>query len=181
HFTLFGMSRSNGFEVDSPTPPEADDGRPPRWWFGMLALCAATLAGYLFFPHVMHGQSKAVPPARAAASRTVSVVAAPARMGNIGVYLIGLGTATAINTVTVRSRVDGQLINVAFREGQLVHRGDLLEEIDPRPFQVQLTQAAGQAAKDEATFKNARIDLERYQDLFAKGLIPKQQLDTQAA
>jgi multidrug efflux system membrane fusion protein len=99
----------------------------------------------------------------------------------MGVYLTGLGTATALNTVTVRSRVDGQLINVAFREGQLVQQGDLLAELDPRPFQVQLTQAEGQAAKDDATLKNTQLDLARDEDLFTKGIIPKQMLDTQVS
>jgi multidrug efflux system membrane fusion protein len=111
----------------------------------------------------------------------VPVIAARVRVGDIGVYLTGLGTATALQTVTVRSRVDGQLINVAFHEGQFVPQDDLLAELDPRPFQVQLTEAEGQAAKDEATLKNTQLDLSRYSDLFAKGLIPKQQLDTQAA
>jgi multidrug efflux system membrane fusion protein len=109
----------------------------------------------------------------------VPVVAVHARSGNMGVFLTGLGTATALNTVTVRSRVDGQLINVAFREGQVVHQGDLLAELDPRPFQVQLTQAEGQAAKDAATLKNTQLDLDRDRDLVAKGIMPKQQLDTQ--
>jgi multidrug efflux system membrane fusion protein len=142
-------------------------------------LFMAVASAYLVSQRVTQGQAKTPP--QAAGPRAVPVVAAHARSGNMGVYLTGLGTATALNTVTVRSRVDGQLINVAFREGQMVQQGDLLAELDPRPFQVQLTQAEGQAAKDEATLKNTQLDLERDRDLFGKGILPKQQLDTQSS
>jgi membrane fusion protein, multidrug efflux system len=111
----------------------------------------------------------------------VPVLVAAAHVGDISLYLNALGTVTAFNTVTVKSRVDGQLVRVAFREGQSVQAGDLLAEIDPRPFQVQLAQAEGQLAHDEALLNNAKVDLERYRDLFAKDSIPKQQLDTQVA
>ncbi|HVO09829.1 MAG TPA: MdtA/MuxA family multidrug efflux RND transporter periplasmic adaptor subunit [Vicinamibacteria bacterium] len=119
--------------------------------------------------------------ARAANPRLVPVVAATARLSDMPVYVDGLGTVTAIATVTVRSRVDGQLLNVNYREGQLVSPGDLLAEIDPRPFQVQLLQAQGQQARDEANLANARLDLQRYQTLLAQDSIPRQQLDTQVA
>ena len=95
------------------------------------------------------------------------------------VYLDALGSVTAFNTVTVRTRVDGQIVKVAYQEGQMVKEGDLLVEIDPRPFQVQLEQAEGQMAQDQALLANAKIDLERYRVLFAQEAVPKQQLDTQ--
>jgi multidrug efflux system membrane fusion protein len=113
--------------------------------------------------------------------RPVPILAAPVRTADIGVYLTGLGTVTPLATVTVRSRVDGQLLRVLFREGEFVKAGQLLAEIDPRPFQVQLTQAQGQLAKDQALLRNAQIDLERYRTLFEQDSIAKQQLDTQAS
>ena len=114
-------------------------------------------------------------------ARPMPVVAAPARKGNIEVYVDGLGTVTPRNMVVVRARVDGQLMSVAFREGQTVKAGDLLAQIDPRPFEVQLTQANGQMARDQAQLKNAQVDLERYRTLLTQDSISKQQVDTQEA
>jgi membrane fusion protein, multidrug efflux system len=119
-------------------------------------------------------------PGQAGRLAPVPVVATAARASDMAVYLIGLGSVTPLNTVTVHTRVDGELIKVPFQEGQHVNAGDLLAEIDPRPFQVQLTQALGQLARDEALLRNARVDLERYRTLVAEDSIPTQQLDTQA-
>ena len=113
------------------------------------------------------------------AGRPVPVAVAQSRKGDMAVRLSGLGTVTALNNVTVRSRVDGQLVRVDFTEGQLVREGDLLAEIDPRPFKVQLMQAEGQFAKDRAAFQNANADLKRFQSLVKLGIISSQQLDTQ--
>jgi multidrug efflux system membrane fusion protein len=124
---------------------------------------------------------KARGPLRAAAVPAIPVVGQAARKGDLPIYLSGLGSVTAYNTVTLRSRVDGELIRVAFEEGQIVQSGDLLAEIDPRPFQVQLTQAEGQMERDQAVLENARLDLARYQVLYAQDSIPKQQLDTQVS
>jgi multidrug efflux system membrane fusion protein len=110
-----------------------------------------------------------------------AVVTITARKSDMPVYLRGLGTATAFNTVTVRSRVDGQLIRVAFKEGQFVQKDDLLAEIDKRPFEVQLAQAKGQLARDQALLASAKTEQERNLLGVQKGLIPKQQYDIQTA
>ncbi|HYL89135.1 MAG TPA: MdtA/MuxA family multidrug efflux RND transporter periplasmic adaptor subunit [Burkholderiales bacterium] len=109
------------------------------------------------------------------------VVALPATQGDIDIIVNGLGTVTPLRTVTVRTRVDGELVRVLFQEGQLVKEGELLAEIDPRAFQVQLAQAEGQLARDRALLQNAKLDLERYRTLFKQDSIAKQQVDTQAS
>lgn len=119
------------------------------------------------------------PGASAGSARVLPVIAAVARKGDLPLYLDELGTVTALNTVTLRTRVDGQLVKVAFSEGQVVQAGDVVLEIDSRPFEVQLEQAQGQSAKDEALLKNARLDLQRYQE--AHEAVSHQQIDTAAA
>jgi multidrug efflux system membrane fusion protein len=111
----------------------------------------------------------------------IPVVAAKARKGDIGVYITGLGAVTPIYTVTVTSRVQGQLMKVLYNEGDLVHQGDTLVEVDPRPYQVMLDQAEGQLAKDQAALDIARLDLKRYQDLLKSNAVPEQSVADQQA
>jgi multidrug efflux system membrane fusion protein len=111
----------------------------------------------------------------------VPVVAATARQGDLPVYLTGLGSVAAFNTATVKSRVDGQITRIAFQEGQLVHEGDLLAEIDRRPFEVQLTQAEGALARDQAQLADAQRNLARFRELYRQKVISSQELDDQVA
>jgi multidrug efflux system membrane fusion protein len=148
---------------------------------GLAVLLSIITAAYLIKPrNDQPQQQNAEKPGKPDFS-TVAVVAEPARQGDFPIYLNGLGTVTALNTATIRSRVDGELIRVAFQEGQVVREGDLLAEIDPRPFQAQLMQAEGQLLRDEALLKNAQLDLERYQTLLEQDSIAAQQTATQEA
>ena len=109
----------------------------------------------------------------------VPVLAVPAKLADVPVYLDGVGTARALNTVTVRPQVEGKLISVEFKEGQDVKKGQVLARIDPTTYQAQLDQALAKKAQDEALLANARMDLERYTRLAASNSITKQQADTQ--
>ena len=150
-----------------------------RYWIGVIGIAFLGLGTYVYFVKPGDADSPAARQRQNSGARPVSVVAAKAKAGDMPVYLSGLGTVTPLNIVTVKSRVDGQLMKVSFKEGDVVRSGDLLAEIDPRPFQVQLTQAEGQMAKDQALLKNAQVDLERYQVLLSQDSIPQQQLATQ--
>ena len=149
-----------------------------RWGIGLLAVCLLAIGAYVFFTKSGEAQPR---PAKGSPgpARAAPVVAVAAKTGDIGVYLTGLGSVTPLKTVTVKSRVDGELMAVLYQEGQIVRTGDLLAQIDPRPFETQLTQAEGQLVRDQALLKNAQIDLARYRDLIKQDLIPQQQLDTQ--
>src|SRR5262245_28264852 len=151
--------------------------RRRRWLRGIVVLVVLIVVA-VFFSRTVQQNSNSTKPKPVAA---IPVVVAKAKTGNQPIYLTGLGSVTAYYTVTVRTRVDGEMFRVAVSEGQLVSAGDLIAEIDPRPFQVQLEQAEGQSERDKATLANARIDLARYTALYAEDSIPKQQLDTQVS
>ena len=142
-------------------------------------LAVLVVAAFLFFQR--HETDKANAERPAPASPGVLITTATSRQGDIGVYVTALGTVTPISTITVKSRVDGQLMSVNYREGQMVRQGDVLIQIDPRPFQAALLQAQGQYDRDKALLENAYVDLNRYTAAYAKKAIQKQLLDTQVA
>ena len=172
-------NQSTDNDMGAPRPPQ----RKSRAWLWLLVLRLLAAGAY----YLSRGSTKTAQQAKSKAdaakmgSRAVPVVTAQVHRGDMNIFLDGLGSVVALNTVTVRTRVDGQLTQVAFAEGQMVKEGDLLVQIDPRPFQVQLEQAEGQLAHDQALLQNAKLDLERYKALYEQDSIPKQQLDTQTA
>jgi multidrug efflux system membrane fusion protein len=154
--------------------------RPRRHWLWLAVIVVLALGVYLLARRRSQKNSSASSGA-ARAMPAIPVTAATAHKGDIGVYFTGLGAVTPLYTVAVTSRVDGQLMKVYYKEGQTVRKGELLAEIDPRPFEVQLKQAEGQLIKDQANLQNARIDLARYQELIKRNAVAEQQFATQQA
>lgn len=153
-----------------------------QWhWLLLIGVLAAGAYYFAYMRQPAEAQPAGKKGGRDGASRVMPVVAQPAAKKDVNVYLTGLGTVIPLKTVTVRSRVDGQLMRVLFTEGQMVREGAVLAEIDPRPFQAALTQAEGQMERDQALLANARIDLERYRVLLKQDSIAKQLVDTQEA
>jgi membrane fusion protein, multidrug efflux system len=159
-----------------------------KWLTALLVLIVLGAGGaYWIAARPLATQAQAQPqPSRGAgagapAPRAFSVALATVQKGDFGVFLNALGSVVPLNTVVVKPRVDGQIMRLSFQEGQLVRQGELLAEIDPRPFQVQLEQAEGQLARDQAQLRNAELDLQRYRTLFEQDSIARQQLDTQEA
>ena len=145
-----------------------------RFAVGSLLLLAGSSCSRSSSASAAAGGKGSVPP-------PLMITTVTAQKGNIGSYVNALGVVTPRNTVSVKSRVDGQLIKVNYQEGQLVQAGDALVELDAAPFQAALEQAEGQLARDRALLENAHLDLSRYQEAFAKNAIPRQVLDTQGA
>jgi multidrug efflux system membrane fusion protein len=190
------MAQLDSVDLPRSTPPErvvTSTAPKSRWWIWVLVLGVSAIGIWYYRgshskaeaestnanANAPGGGGKGKGGAGGGANPAIPVVVATAQRGDVPVYFTGLGTVTAFNTVTVHTRVDGQLISVAFKEGQMVHQGDVLAQIDARPFQVILEQAQGQLAKDQAQRKDAETNLERYKLLYGEGVIPKQQMDTQ--
>jgi multidrug efflux system membrane fusion protein len=169
--------RPDSTDSNQPAVRPSDDasGRKNRWWIWLIIVALVVVI-------VVWWQRGGTPEAKAggdAASRPVMVTTAAAHQGDIGIYLNALGTVTPVYTVTVTSRVQGEITQVYYHEGQMVNKGDPLVEIDPRPYQAALTQVEGQLAHDQAVLNEAKIDLDRYKQALDRNAIAKQQYEDQ--
>lgn len=166
--------------AEAPSEPStsASGGPRRRWVWVLVVVLGVAAGGYILFQR-FHAQTGR--PDAALTPPPIMAGLATAQQGDIGIYVNALGVVTPRNTVAVKSRVDGQLVKVNYTEGQLIHAGDPLVEIDATPFQAALLQVEGLFARDSALLENARLDLARYQEAYAKNAVPKQQLDTQLA
>ena len=162
-----------------PSPGGYPSGRPKRHWVLVGVIILLILLIWVGGRAIRKPAAPAVKAQRG--GQPTPVLASAARKGDIDVFVTALGSVTPLSTVTVRSRVDGQLMRVEFREGQIVRQGQLLAVIDDRPFRVQLTQAEGQLLKDRAALDNARLDLQRYETLIKRNAVAQQVLATQQA
>jgi multidrug efflux system membrane fusion protein len=156
-------------------PTENSTTHKSRWWIWLIVVVVILVIVAIW---ERRGSSDAKASGDAAA-RPVLVSTATAHQGDIGIYLNALGTVTPVYTVTVTSRVQGEITQVYYHEGQMVRKGDPLIEIDPRPYQAALTQVEGQLAHDQAVLKEAKIDLDRYKQALDRNAIAKQQFDDQ--
>src|SRR6266446_4089106 len=164
--------------IDRPAEPPPPRSRLRRaLWLVLLLLAVVAVVVWLVF----RAGHQPAPSGRFQSGGPMPVGTAKVDKGDMPVVLSALGTVTPLAMVTVKTQINGQLIDVGFREGQMVNKGDLLAQIDPRPYQVALAQAEGQLAKDQAALKNAELDLVRYRTLASQNSIARQQVDTQAA
>ena len=162
--------KSEHYPTESSTTPKS------RWWIWLIVVVVILVIVAIW---ERRGGSSDAKAGGDAASRPVMVTTAVAHQGDIGIYLNALGTVTPVYTVTVTSRVQGEITQVYYHEGQMVRKGDPLIEIDPRPYQAALTQVEGQLAHDQAVLTEAKIDLDRYQQALNRNAIAKQQFDDQ--
>jgi multidrug efflux system membrane fusion protein len=147
-----------------------------------MVIMLLLIGGVVWWTRQQTGQQQSGPPGGGrGGGAPMSIVAETVGKGDIGIQLNALGTVTSLATVTVRTQISGYLIKVVFKEGDEVKKGDLLAEIDSRPYEAALAQQQGQLARDEALLKGAQVDLARYQGLAAQNAVPRQQLDTQTA
>jgi membrane fusion protein, multidrug efflux system len=163
-----------------PKPKQTETPRAHRSyrWIWIVVILVLAIGGLTYY-RKQQAAAQAAKAKAAAANRSVPITTATVRQGPIGIYINALGTVTPVYTATITTRVDGQIVSVNYREGQMVHKGDVLIQIDPRPYQAALTQAQGTLAHDEALLGESRIDLDRYQLAFNRNAIAKQQLDDQ--
>jgi multidrug efflux system membrane fusion protein len=168
---------------EPPRPPESKKRSSGKGWIWLLVLIAAAAAAYYYWPKGNATEAGTAPSGGGTGKKKGGglppVVAVKAQAGNIGVYIDGPGNVIPIYTVTVKSRVDGQLMQIYYKEGDVVQKDQPLIELDPRPYQVALEQAEGQLARDQALLANARVDQTRYQTLYAQNAVPEQTLATQ--